>query len=34
MKKYARRVTRRRGGRGHGHGHGRVGHRDTRHNRR
>lgn len=34
MKKYARRVTRRRGGRGHGHGYGRVGHRDTRHNRR
>lgn len=34
MKKYARRVTRRRGGRGHGHGHGRVGHRHTRHNRR
>lgn len=30
MKKYARRVTRRRGGRGHG----RVGHRHTRHNRR
>jgi len=32
MKKYARRVTRRRGGRGRGHG--RVGHRHTRHNRR